>query len=907
VITRAVLFEQFTGRAPELQFLVDFRSRSGREARGGAVVISGESGVGKTRLLQEFRQAIERERGGIAFVRCDEAQARPYGPFIEVLEKIGTARELRSASSIEPALHALTNASAVTVEDALEQRLQRISALRAALEDAAKRLGHLTVIVDDLHASDLASLDALRGLTASAKRLPFALVLAYRTDDIAADIARSTALALIEREGVDRIVVQALPRRALAKSLRALLPAASTATIGRICDLSEGKPYVAEELARSIVERGGDSEIQPTLSLRTAVLGRVDALDAVSRDIVRRAAVLGSVVRIDDMISDGAARQDVVRALRAARDLQLIEEQRLGGEPAFRFRHAITREILYADLLDVERHAIHLAAADRLQREKPERLAEIAYHLDASGATERARDASERAGDRAVEVAAFADAVALYVRAVERTEPEHPDDLLRVAEKFLVALDGAGGLDERYDFFEHTCERLERAGRRADAFALRVRALKIFATYESPRTASMLPRVRAGAPDETPLELRFDAAIAIFHALVLEYRFEDAVSALDDAQRIAPEPSPSQLGKILIAKTILAFHWYGDPAAAERFIHETRDLARGSGNDRRFANSTKNLSTIAAERGEFREALCFANEASEAFAKAGFGRWAGKAAGVAAMFATQLGDFASAQRSLAATDDESLREREWIVTRALLARAIGGERTELEAALRDGIARRDTIFVRHLAAELAWSASTADEARSIVRAALGAAPSLDTDMDMADAVVAFGDPEAVARVAEHISALDLTEANVLSRAGKHLIEARLAAREHRSLAAAESARAAETLYARMGLWAQRAQALRLAGRAAEARDLLREIGATAELARFGEDPRPATASGIALSQREEQVARLAASGLVAREIAENLAISPRTVETHLGNVYEKLHLRSRADLINYFA
>jgi len=92
VITRAVLFEEFAGRAEELAFLVNFRSRSGREARGGTVVIAGDSGVGKTRLLHEFRRAIERDRGGTAFVRCDEAQGRPYGPLIEALEQIATAR-----------------------------------------------------------------------------------------------------------------------------------------------------------------------------------------------------------------------------------------------------------------------------------------------------------------------------------------------------------------------------------------------------------------------------------------------------------------------------------------------------------------------------------------------------------------------------------------------------------------------------------------------------------------------------------------------------------------------------------------------------------------------------------------------------------------------------------------------
>ena len=874
------------------------------------MIVSGEAGVGKTRLLREFRSAVASERGGVAFVRCQEESAHPYGPLVEALQSIRPARELRTTSSLDDALTALTTAGAVTVDDAAEQRLQRFAMLRRAIEDAAKRLAHFTLIVDDIHASDLASLDALRGLASIAKRLPLMIVLAYRTEDLEIDLARSRSLAAIEREGADRISVPPLPRQALSRSLRALLPGAAAGTVQRICELAEGKPFVAEELARSVVERGEDARfVQATLSLRSAVLERVQQLDPASREIVRRAAVLGKVVRIDDLIAGGAAPGDVVGAIRAARDLQLIEERELAGEAAFAFRHAITREILYGDLLAFERRVMHLEIADRLEKSDPERLAEIAYHLDAAGSVERAFDASERAGDRAIELAAFADAVALYARAlesVESTGTKGPGDVVRLARKFLVALDGAGELDERYLLFEKICDRIERAGRHVDAFALRAQALMMFASYQSPRATSMLPSVRGRAPAGATPNVRFDAAIAIMHALTLEYRFAEASASLDEAIAAVPDPDPVQTGKILIGKSILAHHWQGDHAAAEAYILETRVLAERTGNHKRLANSIKNLCVIAVARGQFREALRLVRQASAAYRLAGFVRWASKADGLAAMYAAQLGDFAAAQRAVAAADGDFFGDREWIVARAHLTRAIGGERTEFEAAFGDAVARHDTLLVRFLMPELAWSAPSKEVARAIVQAAIDVSPDFDSDMDVADAIAAFGDPDDLAKIARHVAALELREDQALARAGRHLVEARIAAREHRTLAAAQSARLAETRFREMGLWAQRAHAMCLAGDGAAAREFLREIGALGELARLGDLP-GAAAAAPTFTQREEQVARLAAQGHSNRVIAERLAISPRTVEAHIANVYEKLGIRSRLELTEHFA
>jgi predicted ATPase len=194
MITRAVLFEQFAGRDEELQHLIDVRAASARELLGRTVSIVGEAGVGKSRLLTEFREATERERGAFVRVRCEELPVA-YAPLVRALEQLQERRELRRTDALATALQLLTTADATATPEEGARKRTIFNALATAFVESARRLGQLTLAVDDVHWSDLSTLEALRALARSVRRAPMVLAITYRPEDLAADHAR-TSIAL---------------------------------------------------------------------------------------------------------------------------------------------------------------------------------------------------------------------------------------------------------------------------------------------------------------------------------------------------------------------------------------------------------------------------------------------------------------------------------------------------------------------------------------------------------------------------------------------------------------------------------------------------------------------------------------------------------------------------------------
>jgi DNA-binding CsgD family transcriptional regulator len=193
-------------------------------------------------------------------------------------------------------------------------------------------------------------------------------------------------------------------------------------------------------------------------------------------------------------------------------------------------------------------------------------------------------------------------------------------------------------------------------------------------------------------------------------------------------------------------------------------------------------------------------------------------------------------------------------------------------------------------------------------ARSIVHRALDATPAGDLGGELAEAVVAFGDDADVERAIERFGKTVVMPNDLKSTVEKLMVDARLAARLNRPLESARYASSLATLTRNSGQWLLLAHALDLVGDFEGARAELERVGALAELTRMEHGAKRGRGAlpTAKLTSREEQIARLAVAGLSSREAAERLAIAPRTVETHLANAYEKLRIRSRAELTAYF-
>ena len=908
MITRAVLFEQFDGRDEELRHLVELRAKSARELSGATVSIVGEAGIGKSRLLSEFQAATARQRGAFVRIRCEELPVA-YAPFVRALEELQHFRELRRVNALAVATQLLTTIDEALDEDPVLQKRKVFDSLIAALGESARRLGQLTLVVDDVHWSDLSSLEALRMLARAVRALPMVLVIAYRSEDLASNHGRALAIAEVERENGDRIVLGPLSFRDVASLLRRPMPEARKELLQRIYDLSEGKPYVAEELARSIVERGSGIDPETTLSLRSAVLERVARLSPGDRKIVERAAVLGRNFAPDDLSALGASREQLFGALRAGLALQIFEEREVEGVPWYRFRHALTREILYRDLLAIERRALHLEIADHLAT-RGDRAAELAYHLSAAGDAARAAPANERAGDEAIALSAFGDAASLFKRALDFTSA--PEDVARVGLKFAECFQHTGDPDELVSVTLRNVEILERTNRNNDAIAILIAAYRGLVPTRFADRFTLQRRAAALLEPDTPANLRFDVEVLAAWLLAGELRVDEARAACDRAEACSTQLTADQRDDLSLARAnVYLRSRRGDPAPAMRALDALVLESSGNSRNRRLMTASQLRAMASYGVGKTRSAFEHSLEGASLNREMRRELWEFEQRCNAAFYAARLGDFAFVNALVESARRDGFEISETLqAARVRTVRAIGGDIAPFLELFEHAVEEETPFLVYALGCDLPWMVDDRSHARAIAMRALERMSADCIEGGLVEAILEFGNDDDVSRALEMLFELECPEGYVLHEAHLALVRARVARREHRTIEAAQHARDAIALATRIESWMHLSTAYELAGDYEAARKVLVRVGAAAELARL-ERRRPASraepASGAAeLTQREEQIARLIVAGLSSRQAGERLAIGHRTVETHLANVYAKLGVNSRAQLAAHF-
>ena len=412
--TQSAQFAGFVGRGPELDFLLASFRRAKADSAGARLFVAGESGVGKTRLLAEFGKIVKRERCLVMQGACVEYLSTPYEPFIEALlddeRSAVLERELRGA------------AADVTNDVELE-RLRRFRIVEDHLRRRAAGVGSLVFIIEDMHWSDAATFELWRYLGRRLVDAPVLMIATYRSDELALDPTRAAQLARAQREGASELSLRALRDQDIASLVRetARNSLVENAAIERIVELAEGKPLIAEELLLGALQRdvsladGGTSVV----SIRATLLERMRRLSEADQQSLLTAAVMGREFRAEvlaELVATGT--ESILSGLRKARNLQLIVEDTSTG--SFRFRHAITREVLYGELLSGEVKLLHRRIAERL--EAMGGGDEAAYHWWAAGDAARATESNEAAGDRAGSIYAYADAGRFYERALTFAE-----------------------------------------------------------------------------------------------------------------------------------------------------------------------------------------------------------------------------------------------------------------------------------------------------------------------------------------------------------------------------------------------------------------------------------------------------------------------------------------------------
>ncbi|WP_275002183.1 helix-turn-helix transcriptional regulator [Promicromonospora iranensis] len=377
--------------------------------RPGLVLVGGDAGVGKTRLISHVAEAAEQAGASAVVVHCvDLGQVGiPYLAFTDALTQLqaGAAGPDAAARVAElvaerPALWRLLEPGSSADADH-DERLQLFEGIARSLAVAGEPDRPLVLVVEDAHWADASTRDVLRFLAARARSENLLIIVTYRSDDVDRRHPLRPLLAELSRlEHVERMDLQPFDENELREFTTVLAgrPLAA-ASFAEVLDRSEGNAFFAEELLDA-----GPSSAGLPWTLTEVLRTRLERLDPEVQQVLRIASVAGRRVR-EELLRSATARWgalDVDTALREAVTQQVL----VVSGAHLEFRHALLAEALYADLLPGERSAVHRAYLAVIEQDGPDGMpigsaAERAHHAfeghDLPAALTASRDAALRA------------------------------------------------------------------------------------------------------------------------------------------------------------------------------------------------------------------------------------------------------------------------------------------------------------------------------------------------------------------------------------------------------------------------------------------------------------------------------------------------------------------------------
>ncbi|HEX4735694.1 MAG TPA: AAA family ATPase [Thermoleophilaceae bacterium] len=617
-----VTSSRLVGRDSELTELeAAFESAAGEEP--AIVVVGGESGIGKSRLVAALRERAEAD-GAVTLVgEClDLADAElPYAPIVAALRPLARERhpvldELTSAERAELA-RLLPMVDAPPAEDGdsgAGAQLRLFEALLALL-DGLGRVSPALVVIEDLHWADRSTRGFVSFLARSLSQERVLVIGTYRSDELhrrhplrplLADIARQPRVRRLELEPLEREDVREALEDILGRTPEGEL-------VDRLFGRTEGNPLFVEEL----IAAGADGRGPMPNSLRDAFMVRVERLDEQAQEVLRLLAV-GQ--RLDHRLLADTLELDAGELVAPLRELVAKHLIVATDDGRYVFRHALLREVVVDDLLPGERAELHLALAHAFERRVeageggPQVIAGIAHHFHHAGDRPAALTTSVRAGTAAFEVHAYGEAAALFERALDLwdqvPDPEqlaardHVDLLVNAAdahwgggdhfrqEALLKAAVGElGGSDPRRAASVH--ERLARAQRNLNR------------TDEALRTAQTALAELGDEP--SPERARLLGFVA--KTRVLQGRFRDAVEVAREALDVARSVGDRGAEVKALDALGLAQITLGDIDEGQPCMREAIDMARAVGSSDSMGTVYLNLSDALHLRGLPEEAL----------------------------------------------------------------------------------------------------------------------------------------------------------------------------------------------------------------------------------------------------------------------------------------------------------
>ena len=473
----------FVGRMAELGEL-EAALADAHAGRGRLAFLSGEAGIGKSRLADELASRAKASGTRVLWGRCWEAGGAPaYWPWVQALRsqvREASAEELRGqlGAGASELVHLLPDlrehfpdldgAPPASSDEGARFRLFQAT---ADLLRAIARTGPLLLVLDDVHAADASSLLLLEFVAVDLADAPILLLAAFReTEPDSLDPTVSTALARAIRAASFSLALSGLKETDVAAFIeQSTTEQPSPALVHAIAAETEGNPLFVGEIVRLLAAEGRLSEQpgstwQPSIpeTVKGVIGRRLERLSPACRDLLPVASVVGREFDLDliERLS-GRPREELLGLLDEATSARLVTD--VPGTPGrLRFTHALVRDTLYDALPTTRRLDLHRGAVEAIETssgEDPTRLSELAHHsfravpaVDAEVAVGHAR----RAAAHASELLAHEEAARLYetgLRALASRTPPDPEVELALTLGLGDALARAGEMPAARDAF----------------------------------------------------------------------------------------------------------------------------------------------------------------------------------------------------------------------------------------------------------------------------------------------------------------------------------------------------------------------------------------------------------------------------------------------------------------------
>jgi class 3 adenylate cyclase/tetratricopeptide (TPR) repeat protein len=467
----------FVGRERELELLLDGFERS-KEGRGQAISIISDAGIGKSRLLYEFRKTVTNEYVTFLEGRClSYSRNVAYHPVVDVLKANFDIQDNDTDQEIREKVTAGLKVLKVDEASTLPYLLELLSVKESGIEkipmspearkdrtlEALKRivlkgseLRPLIMAIEDLHWMDRSSEDAFRGLLGNISGSKIFLIFTYRPEFVHTWSSRSyhsqvTLNKLSNRESLT-MLSYLLKTEDVDKNLQEI-----------VLEKTEGIPFFIEEFIKSLKDlriiecRNGSFQIIQDLrtvaipsTIHDVIMARVDSLPEATRELLRTASAIEREFS-HELIKrvTGPPEQELLSHLSTLKDSELLYERGIYPNSTYIFKHALTREVIYDSILSRTKKQLHNLIADAIEQIYKSNLDEhygsLTKHYIAGESFAKGAEYAKLAAKRAAKKVALNDAIAYTKERVKAIEQlPRGDD----TEKMLI--DARTGLGNYY-------------------------------------------------------------------------------------------------------------------------------------------------------------------------------------------------------------------------------------------------------------------------------------------------------------------------------------------------------------------------------------------------------------------------------------------------------------------------